>query len=269
MSQSLLIGVACPATEERDLVVAALATAGMDVERLVEACRVDSDIAGRGIDCVVADGALLKNGFLASLRKHDARLPIVALVDPADVDAPLFRRGVLVLTRPIDLQSLALTVSLAHGEGRQARGKKRRRTPRVPSRAAGVPAAILDISLDGVRLEVSRASVAKLGPQFRLQVPMVALDVVLRRAWVGRATGDVVQCGAMLVDPDPSQRLAWERIMELSAATVALADVRQLDRVQPAAPAAPAEPRLLGRVSQLFASGAALGDWATQLTRGR
>jgi hypothetical protein len=45
---------------------------------------------------------------------------------------------------------------------------------------------VRDISRDGVRLELPRASVAELGPQFRFKVPMVALDVVLRR---GRTRG--------------------------------------------------------------------------------
>lgn len=267
MSQPIPVGVAFPQRDERDTIAAWLAAGEMAVEVLVDACRIDSDVAGRGFGCVVADGTLLRNGYLASLRRQDSRLPIVAVVDPADADLAIFRRGVSVVTRPVDAATLVLTVSLAHGEGRQARRRPRTRTPRVPSRVSGVAATVLDISSDGVRLELPRAAVAKLGPQFRFQVAMVALDVVLRRAWVGRATGDVVQCGAMLMNPDAGQRLAWERLMEVSGSTMSLPGMHAHDGAPAAAEGK--EPRLFGRVSQLLASASAVGGWASQLTRGR
>lgn len=267
MSHPIQVGVAFSQRDEREVIAGWLRTAGMDVEVLVDACRVDSGIAGRGFGCIVADGALLVSGYLARLRQQDPRVPVVAVVDPCDTDRPMFRRGVSVVTRPVDDQTLALSVSLAHGEGRQARRRPRTRTPRVPSRVSGVAATLIDISSDGVRLELPRASVAKLGPQFRFEVPMVALDVVLRRAWVGRATGDRVQCGAMLVSPDASQRLAWDRLMEVSGTTMSLPGMQTHDAAAQAP--APKEPRLFGRVSQLLASASAVGSWTSQLTRGR
>jgi len=267
MSHPIHVGVAFPQRDERDTIAAWLSAGEMAVELLVDACRIDSDVAGRGFGCVVADGTFLRNGYLASLRKQDPRLPIVAVVDPADADLPIFRRGVSVVPRPVDAPALVLSVSLAHGEGRQARRRPRTRMPRVPSRVSGVSATVLDISRDGVRLELPRASVAKLGPQFRFQVPMVALDVVLRRAWVGRATGDAVQCGAMLVEPDTAQRLAWDRLMEVSGSTMSLPGMHAHDDARAVTATAP--PRLLGRVSQLLASASAVGGWASQLTRGR
>jgi hypothetical protein len=267
MAHPIHVGVAFPQRVERDSVAAWLAAAEMAVELLVDACRIESDVAGRGFGCVVADGTFLRSGYLASLRRQDPRLPIVAVVDAADADLPIFRRSVSVVTRPLDAATLVLNVSLAHGEGRQARRRPRSRTPRVPSRVSGVAATVLDISSDGVRLELPRAAVATLGPQFRFQVPMVALDVVLRRAWVGRAFGDVVQCGAMLVHPDAGQRLAWERLMDVSGSTMSLPGMLANDDA-PAALAAK-EPRLFARVSQLLSSASAVGGWASQLTRGR
>lgn len=266
MAHPIHVGVAFPQRDERDTIATWLAAGEMAVELLVDACRIDSDVAGRDFGCVVADGTLLRNGYLASLRRQDPRLPIVAVVDAADADLPIFRRGVSVVPRPVEARTLALSVSLAYGEGRQARRRPRTRTPRVPSRVSGVAATVLDISSDGVRLELPRASVAKLGPQFRFQVSMVALDVVLRRAWVGRAAGDVVQCGAMLVEPDAGQRLAWDRLMEVSGTTMSLPGMRAHDDASRAAATAP---RLLGRVSQLLASASAVGGWASQITRGR
>ncbi len=266
VSSSLLVGLALSDRAERDVVAAWLATADMVVEVLVEACKVDADVAGRGLSCVVMDESLWRRGFLASLRKHDPRLPVVAVVSAsavADADGDLARAGVGVVARPLDAEALVLAVSLAFGEGRQARSRIRTRTPRVPSRVGGASATILDISANGVRLEVPLTALARLGPQFRLHVPMVALDVVVRRAWVGHAVGGLVQCGARLVNPDAGQMLAWERIMELSGSTVAPPRMRGIMR-PPSTPVVP--PRLLGRVSRLLVS--SLGGWANQVSRG-
>ncbi|MBP7776177.1 MAG: hypothetical protein KA371_03535 [Acidobacteria bacterium] len=265
MSHPIQVGVALPQRDERDAIAGWLAAADMDVEVLVEACKVDSDVSGRGFGCIVADAALLRSGYLASLRRQDPRVPIVAVADPAEADLPMFRRGVSVVVRPLDATTLTLAVSLAHGEGRQARRRPRTRAPRVPSRVSGVPATIVDISSDGVRLELSRAFAAKLGPQFRLQVPMVALDVVLQRAWVATTRADLVQCGARLVAPDASQRLAWERLMEVSGTTMSLPGMHRHDQ----AVEAPQDARLLARVSRLLSSASTLGSWANTRTRDR
>lgn len=242
--------------------MAALEHAGMAVESLVEACHVDSDIARQAFGCLVADGALLSSGYLASIRKRDPRVPVVALVDPAQAEDATFRR-LSVMTRPCDPAEVAARVDLAFSESRQARRRHRTRTPRVPSRVRGAAATILDISLDGIRLEVAQADAAKFGPRFRLQVPMVALDVELQRVWLRRGQSDTVECGARLVTPDPSQQMAWQRIMELSAATMSLPGMQE------AAPRpVPAEPRLLARVSSLLAS-STIGGWAHHLARVR
>ncbi len=267
MSNQILVGLALPDPAERETVTRWLTTADMQVESLLEAHGVPADVSGRGFGCVVADGALLEAGFLARLRQQDARTPVVAIVDAAAQNATIYRRARIgVVPRPCDAASLSLAVSLAYGEGRQPRSKARTKTPRVPSKVSGAPAAILDISLDGIRLELSRAHAAKLGPQFRLQVPMVALDVVLRRVWVLSSAGDRVQCGAMLVQPTAAQRLAWERISELSHSTMSLPGMRSGGD---AAAAAAADGRLLGRVSQLLTTPITLPGWAAQLTRSR
>lgn len=256
------VGVAIPRREEREAVMAALERAGMAVESLVEACHVESDIARQGFGCLVADGALLASGYLSSIRRGDPRVPVVALVDPAQADDAAFRR-VSVVTRPCDPAEVVARVDLAYSESRQARRRKRTRTPRVPSRVKGATATILDISLDGIRLEVAQDDAAKFGPRFRLQVPMVALDVELQRVWVRKGRHDTVECGARLVTPDPSQQMAWQRIMELSAATMSLPGMQE------AAPRpVPAEPHLLARVSSLLAN-SSIGGWAHHLARAR
>lgn len=144
-------------------------------------------------------------------------------------------------------------------------GAERRATPRVQSHvgadAAGVPATILDISLDGIRLDVADAEAEVLGPRFRLQVPSLGIDVELQRAWVRRVLGDRAECGARLVSPDPSQEMAWQRLLELSSATLAGSGHGD-GQPRPV----PAELPLPAWVSSLLST-TTLGGWSHHLAR--
>lgn len=256
----LTVGLALPDREERDAARHWLRAGDIHADSLIEAGVAEPKVVGRGFGCIVADGDLLRSGYLATLRAQVTRTPIVAVVHHGQEHDPAFRRTRLsTVLRPLDARSLTLAVSLAHGEGQQPRSRTRTRTPRVPSRISGSPAVILDISPGGMRLELSQAHAAKLGPQFRLQVPMVALDVVLRRAWV-LSTGDGrVQCGAMLEGADARQRMAWERIAELSSSAMSLPGMSRHDVGDDLAAARP----LLGRVSQILTTPISLPAWAS------
>lgn len=260
LSPHLSVGLALPDREERDAARQWLRGGEIHAESLFEGGVADPRVAGRGFGCIVADGDLLRSGYLATLRAQVTRTPIVAVVHRGQDHDPAFRRARLsTVLRPLDARSLILAVSLAYGDGHQPRSKARKRTPRVPSRVSGAPAVILDISAGGVRLELSQAHAAKLGPQFRLQVPMVALDVVLRRAWVLSCGDGRVQCGAMLEGADARQRMAWERIAELSASTMSLPGMGRHDASDDIA----LDQRLLGRVSQILTTPISLPAWAT------
>lgn len=265
MDDGFHVGLALTRADERARVTEWLVAAGHSVDSLVDACRVDSNIEGRGFGCVLADAEVLHGGFLAAARKQDPRLPFVAVVEPGtDLASSLSRADVGLLSRPLDGPAATLAVALAFGESRQTRKRIRRRAPRLSSRAGGAPAELLDVSLEGLRLELSSTQVARLGPYFRLQVPMVALDVVVKRVWVGRASGARVQCGAILAGPDEAQRLAWDRIIELAGSTGSIVPARTAVDGAPGGGS-----RVLGRVSQLLASTSVVSGLATAWARAR
>ena len=143
--------------------------------------------------------------------------------------------------------------------------EERRAGPRVGTLVSadvtGGPATILDISLDGVRLSVADGAAEQIGSRFRLQVPSLGIDVELQRAWVRRVVGEAAECGALLVNPDPSQEMAWQRLLEMATqapSTAAMAN----DGPRPV----PAEPRLAAWVSPLLAS-MTMGGWSHHLAR--
>lgn len=269
MAQPIRVGVAVQDRDERARVAEWLTRAEMTVEMLVGACAVDPDVAVPGLGCVVADGTALARGYLARLRRQDPRLPVVALVDASDEHDASFPSGVSVVARPFDAGTLALQVALAFGEGRRAR-KGTRRVAEVPSKVGSSSATIVDISADGVRLALPRSVGAALSPHFRLQVAMVALDVVMRRVWVRPASGGTIECGAVLADADPSQHLAWQRIIDLAAAMPAPrpATARKATRPATVRKAATTARGVRARVSDLLGA-AAFSGWSHHLSRAR
>lgn len=205
------VGLALPRAEERARVACWLRDAEMAVEDL--SSPDDADVAGLGLDCLVADAGLLMDGFLAVVRRHDRKLPIVALAEGRTGDPALARARVRVLPRPVDAVAVTRGVAAVHLRAPVARRRGRSPVPRLPSKAGGAPAVILDVSADGLRLEVARGDQANLAPVFRVLVPMAAVEVVVRRAWVAPAPGDRLHCGGEIVAPTAAARLAWDRLL--------------------------------------------------------
>lgn len=230
---------------------------------LVDACFVKTDVAGEGLECVLADASVLTRDAIASLRRVDARLSIIAVGDAGDpAEAQLARKDVAFYPRPVDQQALLLAVSLALAEGRPARRSLRRLVPRLPSTIDGAQAYLIDVSGEGLRLEVARAHGARLGPHFRVQVPIFNLGVTVRRVWVRSDPGadeTRVQCGALLVEADQRAMRAWGAMVEANG------DTHIVTRTRPE-PAKVGPGRFLGRVTQFIGDTPLVGSIA-QLTR--
>lgn len=234
---------------------------------LVGACAVDPDMAVAGLGCVVADGTALARGYLARLRRQNPRLPVVAIVDAEDEPDVSFPAGVSIVPRPFDAGTLALQVALAFGEGRRAR-RGTRRAAHLPSTVGASSATIVDISADGVRLALPRKVGAALAPHFRLQVATVDLDVVMRRVWVRPASGGTMECGAVMADANPSQSLAWQRIIDLIAAPAPPASASRTATRPPTVRRPAAMRRVRARVSDLLGA-ASFSGWSHHLSRAR
>jgi hypothetical protein len=268
MSSSPRVGVACPASGERAAFCDWLRDAAIEPVLLVDACMVSSDAAGLRLSAVVADAAILSREFIAALRRDDGRMPIVAVADAGDpVEATLAKRGVSVYTRPLDRDTFLLAASLAIAEGRPARRSLRRLVPRLPSRIDGAPAFLLDLSTEGLRVEVARDAGAKLGPLFQLQVPIFNVGVNVRRVWVRSETEEGqprVQCGASLIESDSRALEAWRRMLDNAPGASSPA-------ARPPRPAAAkvTPDRLFGRVAQMVADAPLVGPLTQLPWRGR
>ncbi len=264
MTTTPRIGVACPRPGERAAVSDWLRSADVEPVLLVDACFVNTEVSGRPLDCVVADAALLTPRFLTALRRGDPNRPVIALGDDGDPNAAtLKRKGVAVHMRPISEQQLLRAVSLAVAEGRPARRSVRRIVPRLATTIDGASAVLLDVSNEGLRLEMDSVRASKLSPQFVLHVPLLKIGVPVQRIWL-KASGEPgqtsrLQCGASVLAADDRTLRAWQRLSDPSAGFAA-----------PKAPAARvSSDRFLDRVGQVLANAPLVGSLAQLPWRGR
>jgi hypothetical protein len=256
MPSSPRIGVACQGTGERAAFSDWLRAAGVEPVLLIDACLLKADVSSLRLSAVIADAGLLTKEFIAGLRRVDGRLPIIAVGDPGDpAERVLTKREVSFYPRPLDQATLMLAASLAIAESRPARRSLRRLVPRLPSKIDGTAAYLLDISAEGLRVEVSSDAGAKLGPQFRVQVPFSTVGVTVRRVWVsGDANGDPrrMYCGASLISSDRRSLDAWEQMLSHSPEGTSGSASAGARTPRPT-PATVGPDRLFGRVAQMVA----------------
>ncbi|MEP7117836.1 MAG: hypothetical protein ABI880_09650 [Acidobacteriota bacterium] len=256
------MGIACPRPGERAAVADWLRAAEIEPVMLVEACFVNADVAGKPLDCVVADAALLTPHFLSALRKGDPAKVIIALGEADDPNVDLLtRRGVSFHVRPASEKAVLLAVSLAVVEGRPNRRSPRRAVPRLESSIDGEPVVLLDVSHEGLRLEMAAGRAAKLSPQFVVHVPVLKMGVPVQRVWLKAGEhASRLQCGASLLTADDRTQRLWQRLSDPAAGWLPPPKT---------APARVSSDRFLGRVGQMLAAAPIVGSLTQLPWRGR
>jgi len=264
MASSPRVGVACSRSGERAAIADWLRSAGFEPLILVDACFVASELTGQPPVLVVADAGLLTSNFLGAMRKGDPNRPILAIGDDADPnEKALARKGVSFHVRPLTEAALLLAVALAQAESRTSRRSQRKVVPRLATTIEGAPAVLLDVSNEGLRLEVDAGGGAKLPPQFVVHVPALKMGVPVQRVWVKSAPAGpmrTVQCGATLLATDERTLRAWQWLAD--PATGQIASPRRTA-------AKVGSDGLFGRMSSMLSTTPILGSLAQRPWRGR
>lgn len=266
MPSSPRVGVACPRPGERAAICDWLRAAGFEPVLLVDACFVSTEVTGRPLLLVVADASVLTPQFIAGLRKGDPNRPVLAVGDAGDPnEKTLARKDVSFHVRPLDEKALILAVSLANAEGRSLRRSERRIVPRLATTIEGEAAVLIDVSNEGLRLEVgSSAGAKRLSPQFVVHVPLLKMGVPVQRVWVKSAAtsaGQKVQCGASLLASDERTLRAWQRLADPTTG--------RLVATPQAKPAKVGHDGLFDRMSSMISNTPIVGSLAHLPWRGR
>ena len=185
--------------------------------RTFAAARAELDTATP--DLLVAQVKLgAYNGLHLAIRSRSrgAKTPIVLIGDPDPVlQAEAERHHALYLTMPIDEQVLLDSVRQAQAEYRPSRRSPRKRVPMLDALVNDVQARVLDVSYEGLRLQVSEEQPSTIPPYFMLRIPGFNLSCRAQRVWTldpPDKTG--LWCGATIVGVDPAGAIAWRALVD-------------------------------------------------------
>lgn len=207
------IGVACPVPGERAAFLEWLTLAGYEPMPMLDIDTIGRDLGTRPIEALIADVSLVSAGDLPRIvRTLGQNRPLVRVGHPKDAveDVPNYATWV---DRPVTRDIFLLSMALALAEGRPARRSPRKMVSRLNSSIDGVSSKIVDISAEGVRLEIAGASPAVLPPYFTLRVPSFGVAAKVKRVWVAMPAQGSMWCGGIVERQAEKNAVAWNKFV--------------------------------------------------------
>ena len=221
MGTATRIGLASRSPVERATLSQWLSSGGYQAVPVSDVGAPARQIEGLNFEILIVDAALLARGSLMRVARYRATpLPVIVISDgdPA-VEIEAAQRGASCLVRPVERSALLLAVALALVEGRPMRRSPRKRVPRFPGLIDGVPSHVLDVSPEGVRLELAAASRHALPRSFTLRVPLFNLAVLVQRVWSSTVivgTSSQLWCGGALGTNAARSIESWRRLVDMT-----------------------------------------------------
>jgi len=126
------------------------------------------------------------------------------------------REGAAYLIPPLDAASFLSAVATLFSSYHPARRSVRKRVC-FDVTVDGVLASVVDLSYEGLRLEVPEAEGFMLPPVLTIKVPSYDTPWRVNRVWLGRsadAARSALVCGAMLPQTDNETLAAWRRLVD-------------------------------------------------------
>jgi hypothetical protein len=214
------IVVASPHVAECNFVSDWLTTEGFEPVRVSNLSRAAEELKERSFDLLVVDaGFAFRHDVQAVnvVRARNPQTPIVVIGDPdAASESQAAARGAMFLARPVDRALLVCTVSMAVMESRPVRRSERKRVW-LDAVVEGVPSHIIDVSKEGLRLEIPRIKNAPPPPVFNVGVPMLGVALTVRRLWTctpPRSLGVAAWYGGELSTNSRKVEMAWLTLVD-------------------------------------------------------
>lgn len=213
--------VATPHASECTFIADWLSSEGFEPVRASNVARVTDEIKDRPFDLVVLDAAFAfkpETQAVNLVRARSPHAPIVVIGEPdLAAESQALARGAMYLGRPVDRALLVCTVAMAVMESRPVRRSERKRA-RVEALVEGVPSQIIDVSKEGLRLEIPRTRKgAPPPPVFNVRVPLLGVAMMVRRMWTSRTpepNRDAAWYGGELAQNSRRVELAWNSLVE-------------------------------------------------------
>ncbi len=127
-----------------------------------------------------------------------------------------FGAQTMYLSRPIDRAMFMCFVAMALLNERPVRRSARKSVASFEAVANGVPSRIVDVSAEGLRLEMSREWRTALPPYFTVRVPVVGVAMTVQRMWTQTpsAKQSSIWYGGALSNNRASIHQAWRAFVD-------------------------------------------------------
>ena len=177
---------------------------------------VASEIRTRRFNLIIADANWAVSKALQTPdRGGNTAAPTILVGDATDRRTTAMDGQAMYLTRPIELAVLSCFVSMALMDDKPVRRSPRKEVPRFDALVNSEPAAIVDVSAEGFRLELPRAR--RLPPPFfGVRIPLVGVAIIASRRWAMSPSKDPskVWCGAALSSNPSRAEAAWRSFVD-------------------------------------------------------
>ncbi len=175
------------------------------------------EMQSRAFDLLIADTTLaFRGGLIATGRGRNPLTPTVVIGDTEECTSAIGRN--MYLSRPVEPAMLACTVSMAMVEGRPVRRSERKSVNRFDAIVNGVPSNIVDLSREGVCLEMPRDRRTVPPPYFNVRIPLIGLTVTVQRMWakprLSNGRTETTFCGGALAQNQAKVEQAWKAFVD-------------------------------------------------------
>ena len=193
---------------------------GYHVVPILDATMTARELEALSFEVLLLDAELMAVGALMHVARYRATPRPVIVIGDADPDSEIEaeRKGASYLVRPLEKSALQFAVTLALAEGRPTRRSPRKPLPGVPVAIDGLAARIVDVSYEGVRLELPARERSALPASFTLKVPLLSTAILVQRVWVGSDSSDedsgVLWCGGALTRNPQHTEVAWRTLVD-------------------------------------------------------
>ena len=203
--------IALPELLESEAVADWLSAEGFEAVRRPSVRAAMNELQARPFDLLIADAALaLGQGLHVASRVRRPQTPTV-IIGEAGAQSESMSRQMICLARPVERTLMVCTVSLVIADGRPVRCSERKPVHRFEALVNGLPSYIIDVSNEGLRLEVPPGLRSVPPPYFNVRVPLIGIAVTVQRMWARKLIEGtaVTYCGGALAQNHTKAARAW------------------------------------------------------------
>jgi hypothetical protein len=218
MSTRPRVIVALPDIAECTTAAEWLVTDGFEPVRRPNPKSAAEEMRVRAFDLLVVDAAMpMRDELLAASRGRNPLTPSVVIGNAMMADSRV--GATMCLERPVERAVFVCTVTMAIMEGRPTRRSPRKLAHLFEAIADGVPCHIVDVSTEGLRLEIPRNRLPVPPPYFNVCLPLMGLAVTVQRRWALQSPGKgplpVTWCGGALTANRPGVEQRWRVFVDM------------------------------------------------------